>query len=448
MEPQEIQDEAHEQILERVAAVDVAKASGMVCTRVPHPSRPGRRQTLVWQVDATMNAILELADHLVGERIQKVTLESTSDYWRIWYYLMEAAGLDVQLIRARDLRQAPGRPKSDKIDCVWQAKCTEKGLLRPSFVPPAEIRQLRDYTRLRIDLTRERTRHYSRLEKLLEDALIKVSAVASSMDTRSVRDMVEALIAGERDPQVLAGLARGRMKTKHDKLVQALTGRFDAHHGELARMLLDQIDALTAQVGRLTIRIEELIAAIPEAQGVDPDGTTGPAAGLTPGSPVLPAVDRLDEITGIGRDAAQVIIAEIGLRMDAFPTPGHLVSWARLSPTTMQSGSRSRSAPTGKGDPYLKGVLGSAVAAAARTDTFLGHRYRRLARRRGKLKALVAVARSLLVIVWHLLSDRGARYHDLGSDYYISKIDKNRKARSHVRQLEALGYTVALTPAA
>jgi transposase len=448
MEPQEIEDEAHEQILDRVAAVDVAKASGMVCTRVPHPSRPGRRQTLVWQVDATMNAILELADHLVAGRIQKVTLESTSDYWRIWYYLLEAAGLDVQLIRARDLRQAPGRPKTDKIDCVWQAKCTEKGLLRPSFVPPAEIRELRDYTRLRIDLTRERTRHYSRLEKLLEDALIKVSAVASSMDTRSVRDMVEALIAGERDPQVLAGLARGRMKTRHDKLVQALTGRFDAHHGELARMLLDQIDALTAQIDRLTTRIEDLIAAIPEARGVDPDGTTGPGAGLTPGSPVLPAIDRLDEITGIGRDAAQVIIAEVGLRMEAFPTPGHLVSWARLSPATMQSGSRSRSAPTGKGDPYLKGVLGSAVAAAARTDTFLGQRYRRLARRRGKLKALVAVARSILVIVWYLLSDRAARYHDLGSDYYTTKTDKNRKARGHIRQLEALGYAVTLAPAA
>ena len=448
MEPQEIEDEGHEQILERVAAVDVAKASGMVCTRVPHPARPGRRRTLVWQVDATTNAIVELAGHLVAERIQKVTLESTSDYWRIWYYLLEAAGLDVQLVRAQDVRAAPGRPKSDKLDCVWQAKCTERGLLRPSFVPPAEIRALRDYTRLRIDLTRERTRHYSRLEKLLEDALIKVSAVASSIDAKSVRDMVEALIAGERDPQVLAGLARGPMKSKHGKLVQALTGRFDAHHGELARMLLDQIDALTAQITRLTIRIEELIAAIPEAQGVDPDGTTGPLAGRVPGSPVLPAIDRLDEITGIGREAAQVIIAEIGLQMEAFPTPGHLVSWARLSPTTMQSGSRSRSAPTGKGDPYLKGVLGSAVAAAARTDTFLGQRYRRLVKRRGKLKALVAVARSILVIVWHLLSDRGARYHDLGSDYYTSNIDKHRKARSHVRQLEALGYTVTLAPAA
>ncbi len=444
----EIEDEGHEQILERVAAVDVAKAPGMVCTRVPHPARPGRRRTLVWPVDATTNAILELAGHLVAERIQKVTLESASDYWRIWYYLLEAAGLDVQLVRARDVRAAPGRPKSDKLDCVWQAKCTERGLLRPSFVPPAEIRALRDYTRLRIDLTRQRTRHYSRLEKLLEDALIKVSAVASSIDTRSVRDMVEALIAGERDPQILAGLARGPMKARHDKLVQALTGRFDAHHGELARMLLDQTDALTAQITRLTTRIQELIAAIPEARGVDPDGTTGPLAGRVPGSPVLPAIDRPGEITGIGREATWVIIAEIGLRMEAFPTPGHLVSWARLSPVTMQSGSRSRSAPAGKGNPYLKGVPGSAVAAAGRTDTFLGQRYRRLARRRGKLKALVAVARSILVIVWHLLSDRGARYYDLGGDYYTSTIDKHRKTRSHVRQLEAPGYTVTLAPAA
>jgi transposase len=185
-------------VLERVAAVDVAKASGMVCTRVPHPERPGRRRRLVWEVPAATNAVLELAEHLIREGVQKITLEATSDYWRIWFYLLEAAGLDVQLVRAQDVKQAPGRPKSDKLDAVWLAKLTERGMLRPSFVPPAEVRQLRDYTRLRTDLTRERTRHYSRLEKLLEDALIKVSAVASKLDTLSVRDMIEALIAGER----------------------------------------------------------------------------------------------------------------------------------------------------------------------------------------------------------------------------------------------------------
>ncbi len=172
MEPAEIVDEEYEQILERVAAVDVAKATGMVCTRVPDDSRPGRRVSRVWEVAATTNAIIELGESLAGLGIQKVTLESTSDYWRPFYYLLEAAGLDVQLVRAQDVKQAPGRPKSDKLDCVWQAKCTERGLLRPSFVPPAEIRQLRDYTPLRVDLTRDRSRHAQRLEKLLEDDLL------------------------------------------------------------------------------------------------------------------------------------------------------------------------------------------------------------------------------------------------------------------------------------
>jgi transposase len=354
----------------------------------------------------------------------------------------------VQLVRAQDVKQAPGRPKTDKLDAVWLAKLTERGMLRPSFVPPAEIRQLRDYTRLRTDLARERTRHYSRLEKLLEDALIKVSAVASKLNTKSVRDMLEALIGGERDPEVLASLARGRMRSKHDRLVQALTGKFDDHHAELARMLLDQIDALSAQIGKLTTRIEELIAAIPAAQGVNADGTTGPTAGEGEDAPVLPAVDRLDEITGIGREAAQAIIAEIGLHMSTFPTAAHLVSWAKLSPRTIQSGAKNRSGKTGKGNPYLKGVLGEAAAAAGKTDTFLGERYRRLARRRGKLKAMVAIARSILVIVWHLLTDRSIRYHDLGASYHASRIDQNRKMRNHVRQLEALGYTVNLTQAA
>jgi transposase len=447
-EAQEVEDEDHEQILERVCAVDVAKASGKVCTRVPHPSRPGARRTRVWDVDATTNAVLELGGHLSGEGIEKVTLESTSDYWRIWFYLLEAAGLDVQLVNARDVKNAPGRPKTDKLDAVWQAKLTERGMLRPSFVPPAEIRELRDYTRLRTDLTRERTRYWQRLEKLLEDSLIKVSAVASTLDTLSVRDMLEALIAGERDPKVLAGLARGRMKAKHAALVEALTGKFDDHHAELARMLLNQIDVLNAQIGKLTTRIGELIAAIPAAQGIDADGTTGPSAGAGPGAAVLPAAARLDEVTGIGPDGAQAIIAEIGLDMTRFPTAGHLVSWARISPRTIQSGPRSRGGKTGKGNPYLKGVLGEAAAAAARTDTFLGERYRRIVKRRGKLKALVAVARSILVIIWNLLTNPADRYQDLGAGYNASRTDKGKKVRNHIRQLEALGYTVALTEAA
>src|ERR1022692_2228833 len=288
LEPQEIEDEEYEQVLERVAAIDVAKASGMVCTRVPHPSRPGKRRTMVREVAATTGAVLELGEQLAGEGIEMVTLEATSDYWRIWFYLLEAAGLDLQLVKAPDVRNAPGRAKTDKHDAFWLAKLTERGMLRPSFVPPAQIRQLRDCTRLRLDLTRDRTRHWQRLEKLLEDALIKMSAVASSLTTASARDMIEALIAGERDPKVLAALARGRMRAKHAALVEALTGRFDDHHAELARMLLDQIDGLTAQVDKLTARIAELITAIPGACGVDAGGTTGPGAGLGPDAAVVP----------------------------------------------------------------------------------------------------------------------------------------------------------------
>ena len=264
----------------------------------------------------------------------------------------------------------------------------------------------------------------------------------------SGRAMIEALIAGQRDPRALAGLARGRMKVKHAALVQALTGRFDDHHGEPARMLLDQYDALTAQIGTLTSRIEELIAAIPQARGVDAGGVTGPGAGEGPDAAVRSAIARLDEVPGIGRHAAQVILAETGLDMARFPTAAHLVSRAKLSPRTIQSGTRSRPGKTGKGNPYLKGVPGEAAAAAAKTDTFLGERYRRIVKRRGKLKALVAVARSILVIVWHLLSDPAATFRELGAGYYASRTDKDRKARSHIRQLEALGFTVTLAQAA
>jgi transposase len=194
----EIPDAEHELVIERAAAIDVAKATGKVCVRLP--GKTGRRFSRVWDVPARTGAVTALGDQLLDLDIEKVTVESTSDYWRIWYYLLEAAGLKVDLVNARDVKNVPGRPKTDKLDAVWLAKLTEKGLLRPSFVPPVEIRRLRDYTRMREDLTRDRTRYWQRLEKLLEDALIKVSSVASTMNTLSTRDMIEALIAGERNP--------------------------------------------------------------------------------------------------------------------------------------------------------------------------------------------------------------------------------------------------------
>src|SRR5689334_9508423 len=389
----------------------------MVCTRTPHPSRPGARRSTVWTVKARMKAIRTLGRQLKKDGIEIVTLESTSDYWRIWFFVLEACGLAVQLVNAAQARNLPGRPKTDKLDAMWLARLTELGLLRASFVPPAAIRALRDYTRARTRLVQERTRGYQRLEKLLEGALVKLSSVASKLTTESAKDMIKAMIAGERDPRTLAALARTRMKARHDDLVEALDGMFDDHHGELARMLLDQIAFLDERVTQLTTRITVAVAAMPAAWGVDGDGTTGPDAGAGPDAAVLPAVARLAEIPGISPDLARAIIAETGLDMSRFPPAAHLVSWAGLCPSAHQSGPRTRNGKKGQGDSYLRGYLGQAATGAAGTATFLGERHRRIARRRGRAKAQVAIARSILVVIWHLLASPGARFADLGPDY-------------------------------
>ena len=271
--------------------------------------------------------------------------------------------------------------------------------------------------------------------------------MASKLTTRSAQDMIKAMIAGQRNPEVLAALARRTMKAKHDALVEALDGMFDDHHGELAALLLDQIATLDAKIAQLGTRAAELTAAMPGASGVDADGATGPGAGTGRGAPVLDAVTRLAQIPGLSPDLARTIIAETGLDMSRFPTAAHLVSWAGLCPSARQSGPRSRAARKGQGDTWLRGALGQASVNAARTATFLGERYGRIARRRGKAKAQVAVARSILVIIWHLLADPAARFTDLGPGYYQARTDTDRKLRNHIRQIQALGFTVALTKA-
>jgi transposase len=292
-------------------------------------------------------------------------------------------------------------------------------------VPPPPIRLLRDLTRYRVDLVRVRTAEKNRVEKLLEDAGIKLSVVASDIFGVSGRDMMAALIAGERDPKRLARLARARLRAKLSLLEEAFHGRFSDHHAFLLQTMLARIDQASADIAAVEARIEQAIAPFAKAAG------------------------RLDEITGVGRAAAQVIIAEIGVDMARFPTPGHLVSWARFAPGVKESaGKRKGKATTGHGNPYLAHVLGEAAVAAGRTNTFLGERYRRIARRRGAKRAVVAVGRSILIICWHLLSDPQVRFHDLGPGFYDTRIDTDRRKRNHIRQLEALGYTVTLQPAA
>ncbi|TFV78491.1 IS110 family transposase [Blastococcus sp. CT_GayMR19] len=409
------------EIIERVAALDVSKAEVVCCARVPGPGR--QRMQEVRTVSTMTAALLGLGDWLAGLGVTRVVMEATSDYWRAPFYLLEDR-FETWLVNAHDVKHLPGRPKTDRLDAVWLCKVAERQMLRPSFVPPPAIRQLRDLTRYRVDLLAVRTAEKQRVEKLLEDALIKLSVVVSDPFGISGRAMMAALIAGERDPAVLAEMARGSMRSKTARLTESLTGRFTEHHAFLLTQMLQRVDAATADIATVQARIEARI------------GELGPA------------VARLDAIPGIGPVAAQMILAEIGTDMGRFPTPGHLTSWARFAPGVSESAGRpTGNSGTGKGNRYLARVVGEAAVSAARTDTFLGERYRRIARRRGKKRAIVAVGRSILVIVWALLSDDEAQFVDLGPDFYTARTNPERKVRQHIRELQALGYAVTLNPA-
>jgi transposase len=415
----------NEEIIERVAALDIGKAELVCCVRVPDDDRPGRRLQEVETYSTMTRPLLGMADHLRCLGVTRVVMEATSDYWRPVFYLLEAAGFETWLVNAKDVKHLPGRPKTDRLDAVWLCKVAERQMIRPSFVPPPQIRVLRDLTRYRADLVVARTAEKSRVEKLLEDAQIKMSVVASDIFGVSGRQMMGALIAGERDPKALAQMAKGSMRGKIAALEEAFTGFFTDHHAFMLAKMVARVDAIDADIAAMDAKIEEQIA------------------------PFTEAVAKLDEIPGINSVAAHVIIAEVGLDMTRFPTAGHLASWGKFTPLAKESaGKKKGKNSTGHGDPYLARVLGNAAMAISRTDTFLGERYRRIARRRGRKKAMVAIGRSILVIVWHLLSDPDARFHDLGADFYTTRIDPERRKRNHIRQLEALGYKVALEPAA
>jgi transposase len=414
-----------EEIIQRVAALDIGKAELTCCVRVPSPGKHGRRAQEVRTYQTMTRWLLVMTDRLAELGVTRVVMEATSDYWKGVFYLLEAHGFEVWLVNARDVKHLPGRPKTDTLDAVWLCKLAERQMLRPSFVPPRPIRQLRDVARYRADLVAARTAEKQRVEKLLEDAQIKLSVVASDIFGVSGRAMLAALVAGERDPKVLAQLARTRLRAKLGPLVEAFTGFFTDQHAFLLAKMLARVDQLDADLAELDAKIQELIADF---------------AG---------AVDRLDEIPGVGQLAARLLLAELGTDMTRFPTAGHLVSWAKFAPGVKESaGKRKGSGSTGHGNPYLARVLGEAAVAASKTDTFLGERYRRIARRRGAKRAIVAVGRSILVIVWHLLADPSARFQDLGAGFYDTRINAERAKRDHLRQLEALGYKVTLQPAA
>jgi transposase len=403
-----------ELVVERIAALDLGKAGLEACVWVPHTYRPGRRMQELRGYGTTTAQLLEMTGWLRQWGVQRVVMESTSTYWTRVCYLLEAEEFECWLVNAREVKNVPGRGKTDQADAVWLAKVTERGMCRPSLVHPPEMRRLRDLTRYRRALVQDRTREQQRIEKLLEDAQIKILSVLSELHGVTARAMMDALITGQRDPRALAQLAKGRARNKTAQLEEALRGFFTDHHAAILRMMLDNTDRISAQIATLDARIEEAIG------------------------PFSAQAARLVEIPGVDTVAAAELIVEIGADMTRFPSDAHLVSWAKFCPQTHESAGKSRSKGRGKGNPWLAGTLGRIAFANSRADTFLGARYRRLARRRGKQKAIVATGNSVLTVVYHLLSNPEATFCDLGPGYYESRINKHRRARDLATQLQAL----------
>jgi transposase len=407
---------------ERACGIDIGKAGMAVTIRVPSDGNPGRRAQETREFGTTRREVLALADWLRCWQVPAVVMEATGDYWKPVFYRLEAEGFECVLADARQVRNLPGRPKRDKSDSRWLAACFERGAVTSCFVAAPEFRVIREHTRYRRDLTAERTREKQRAEKLLESAALKLSSVLTDVHGVTGRDIMERLAAGERDPRALAALARGRARAKTRQLEQALEGA-EFLTPELAALLgvmLRRISRLDAEVAALTTVIERLLAPYEEQ------------------------LQQAESMPGWGRRAAQDVIAETGTDMTRFPSPGHLASWAGRTPVDRQSGARQGKAKAKKGNRYIGAVTGETALAAGKTQTREGARYRRLARRRGKAKAQVAVGNTQMRAYHVLLSNPGTRYQDLGHDYYERERDTARQVSHHVGRLGALGYEVTL----
>jgi transposase len=408
-----------EQLIERCCGLDVHRDTVASCVRVPGPK--GKRQQEVRTFGTTTAELLALRDWLEAHGVTHVAMESTGVYWKPVFYVLEEA-FTCLLVNAAHIKQVPGR-KTDVKDCVWIAQCLECGLLRGSFVPPAPIRELRDLTRHRRVLIEERTRAANRLHKLLQDAGIKLASVATNILGVSGRVMLEALVHGTTDPEVLADLARGRLRKKLPALREALAGRFRPHHAFLVSQLLAHMDYLEEAISAVSTEVEGRLA------------------------PFAQHLTHLDTIPGIDRRTAEVLIAELGVDMSYFPSEHHLASWAAICPGNNESAGKHRSGRTRRGNRWLRTALVEAAWAGIRVEgSALGARYRRVMRHRGHKKAVVAVAHAMLRTVYHLLAE-GTTYREPGADYYDRR-HAERVRRRAIQLLERQGYRVILEPAA
>ncbi len=411
-----------EQLVERCAGLDVHQAEITACARIP--GEHGGVVEIVQEFRTTTPDLLALLDWLVALGVTEVAMESTGVFWKSPYYVMEGHFDRVLVVNAAHIKHVPGR-KTDVIDAAWIAQLLAHGLLRGSFVPPPAIRELRDLTRYRKALTEERNREVNRIHKILEDAGVKLAVVASDVMGVSGRAMMRALIEGQADPEALAELAKGRLRAKLPELRKALTSRFRGHHAFLLERMLAHVVDLESDIEAVQERIEEAVA------------------------PFGRQVEILDSIPGVGRIAAQAILAEMGTDMRVFPTAEHCASWAGMCPGQNESAGKRKSGKTRKGSKWLRSALTEAAKAAARAKgTYFSAQYHRLKGRRGPGRATIAVGHSILVTAYHIL-DRGVAYQELGEDYFQQRQQQatDRYAKRLVRQLEQLGHKVTLEPA-